>query len=121
MRKLISAIVLPLTAHSMQVNLFTNHDGDIQKVYISPHWKVVETIKRDNNRNVANLKIKTKGDLVEIFSEDKKVRGIVAVSEDGDFIFSESGKLIVPKALKKIILYLVDEKGNLSLPITLKL
>ena len=121
MRKLLPVLVLSTGAYPMQVSLFANSDGDIQKIYISPHWKIVETIKKEKNKKTAGIKITAKGNLVEILSEDRKVKQIIAVSGDGSFIVSESGQLILPKKLKKVILYLVDEKGNISLPITLNL
>jgi predicted nucleic acid-binding Zn-ribbon protein len=121
MRKLLPALVLSTGAYPMQVNLFANSDGSIQKVYISPHWKIVETIKKENNKRAADIKITAKGNLMEILSEDRKIKQIIAVSEDGNFIISESGQLFLPRKLKKVILYLVDKQGDISLPITLNL
>jgi hypothetical protein len=121
MRKLLPALVLSTGAYPMQVILFTNDNGDIQKIYISSHWKIVETLERESKKRTAGIKIAAKGNWVEVLSEDGKVKQIIAVSEDGNFFISRRGQLILPRKLKKVILYLVDKQGDISLPITLNL
>ena len=121
MRKALTALALSGAAYPMQVNLFANQNGNIQKVYISPHWKIIETLEKEKNDNTARIKITSEGRFIKILTQDKKVKQLIAVLENGNFIFSKRGKLVLPKTFRKIILYLVDEKGNISLPITINL